>query len=78
MRFQELRIQEQSQDVPAGHVPRTLIVYCRGETTRLATAGDHVSVTGIFLPLSKSNAFAQISGGLLTDTFLEAHVSFQS
>lgn len=75
MRFQELRIQEQSGDVPAGHVPRSLVVYCRGETTRQATAGDHVAVTGVFLPLSKSTAFAQVQSGLLTDTYLEAHVS---
>ncbi|CAL8106657.1 unnamed protein product [Orchesella dallaii] len=73
MRFQELRIQEQSTDVPAGHVPRSLGVYCKGETTRQATAGDHVSITGIFLPLAKSTAFAQVASGLLTDTFLEAH-----
>ncbi len=75
MRFQELRIQEQSGDVPAGHVPRSLVVYCRGETTRQATAGDHVAVTGVFLPLAKSSAFAQAQSGLLTDTYLEAHVS---
>lgn len=76
MRFQELRVQEQSADVPAGHVPRTLVIYCRGETTRQATAGDHVSVTGIFLPLSKANAFQQVQSGLLTDTYLEAHVGY--
>jgi len=75
VRFQELKIQEQSGDVPAGHVPRSLTVHCKGENTRRVTAGDHVSVSGVFLPLSKSTAYAQIAGGLLTDTYLEAHVS---
>ncbi|CAG7818629.1 unnamed protein product [Allacma fusca] len=72
-RFQELKIQEQSTDVPAGHVPRCLTVHCCGENTRAGAAGDHVSVTGIFLPQAKSTAFAQMSAGLITDTFLDAH-----
>jgi DNA replication licensing factor MCM7 len=73
VRFQELRIQEQSQDVPAGHVPRSLVVHCKGENTRKATAGDHISISGIFLPLAKTTAFAQITGGLMTDTYMETH-----
>jgi DNA replication licensing factor MCM7 len=75
-RFQEIKIQEQSADVPAGHVPRCLTVHCKGENTRKVTAGDHVAIAGVFLPLAKSTAFAQITQGLLTDTFLEAHVSY--
>lgn len=47
---------------------------CRGEATRQAVPGDHISVTGIFLPLVRSG-FRQIQQGLLSDTFLEAHVS---
>lgn len=57
-----------------GHIPRQLSVYCRGETTRRAQPGDHVAVTGIFLPLL-SSGFRQIVQGLLSDTYLEAHVS---
>jgi len=49
-------------------------VLCRGEATRQAVPGDHISVTGIFLPLVRSG-FRQIQQGLLSDTFLEAHVS---
>lgn len=75
VRFQELKIQEQSADVPAGHVPRTVTIHCKGENTRKVTAGDHISITGVFLPLAKSTAFAQISQGLMTETFLETHVS---
>ena len=73
VKFQELKVQEMSGDVPAGHVPRALTIQCRGENSRIATAGDHVSISGIFLPLAKSTAFAQLSQGLLTETFLEAH-----
>ncbi|VEN36294.1 unnamed protein product [Callosobruchus maculatus] len=72
VKFQEIRLQEMSDQVPVGHIPRSLTVYCRGEVTRNALPGDHVAVTGIFLPLIKQG-FKQLTGGLLSDTFLEAH-----
>lgn len=63
----------QSEQVPVGHIPRQLAVYCRGDTTRRAQPGDHVAVTGVFLPLL-GGGFRQIVQGLLSDTYLEAHV----
>lgn len=48
---------------------------CRGETTRHVLPGDHVSITGIFLPYLRAG-FRQITQGLLSETFLEAHVCF--
>ncbi|KPI93535.1 PREDICTED: DNA replication licensing factor Mcm7 [Papilio xuthus] len=71
-KFQELKIQEHSDQVPVGHIPRQLSVYCRGETTRRAQPGDHVAIAGVFLPLL-SAGFRQIVQGLLSDTYLEAH-----
>jgi len=71
-KFQEIKIQEHSDMVPVGNIPRSLTVYCRGETTRAATPGDHVSVTGVFLPMLKSG-FRQMQQGLLTDSYMEAH-----
>lgn len=65
---------KQSDQVPVGHIPRQLSVYCRGDTTRRAQPGDHVAVTGVFLPLINSG-FRQMVQGLLSDTYLEAHVS---
>lgn len=59
--------------MPVGHIPRCLTIFCRGEVSRQALPGDHVSITGIFLPLLKQG-FKQIVGGLLTETYLEAHV----
>ncbi len=47
----------------------------RGEVTRLAGPGDHVMVTGVFLPVAKSGGFKQMIQGLLSDTCIEAHVS---
>lgn len=60
--------------MPVGNIPRSLTVYCRGEKTRQALPGDHVSITGIFLPIVKTG-FRQIAQGLLSETYLEAHVS---
>ncbi|KAH6940128.1 hypothetical protein HPB50_025008 [Hyalomma asiaticum] len=72
IKFQELKMQEHSDQVPVGNIPRSMTVYVRGELTRSALPGDHVSVTGIFLPLLRTG-FRQMQGGLLSDTYLEAH-----
>jgi DNA replication licensing factor MCM7 len=60
--------------VPVGHVPRCLTVYCRGETTRLSQPGDHVSITGVFLPMLRAG-FRQQMQGLLSEAYVEAHVA---
>ncbi|KAH0999196.1 hypothetical protein HUJ04_004227 [Dendroctonus ponderosae] len=75
VKFQELKIQEHSDQVPVGHIPRTLTVFCRGEVTRQAAPGDHIAVTGIFLPLVRQG-FRQITAGLLSETYLDAHRVF--
>ena len=74
MKFQEIKIQEHSDQVPVGHIPRTMTVIAKGEVTRLAVPGDHVSITGVFLPMMRQG-FRQVTTGLLSETFLEAHVS---
>ena len=50
---------------------------CKGETTRQVMPGDHVAVTGVFLPLLRAG-FRQIIQGLVSDTFLEAHVRWSN
>lgn len=72
MKYQELRIQEHSGDVPIGNIPRSLNIICRGEMTRIALPGDHVNISGIFLPVARTG-FRQMTSGLLSDTYLEAH-----
>ncbi|NXV81222.1 MCM7 factor, partial [Atlantisia rogersi] len=72
IRFQELKMQEHTDQVPVGHLPRSITVAVHGENTRLAQPGDHVSVTGVFLPLLKTG-FRQMVQGLLSETYLEAH-----
>lgn len=72
IKFQEIKIQEHSDQVPVGHIPRTMTIFCRGEVTRQAQPGDHVLISGVFLPLVRSG-FRQIVAGLLSETFLQAY-----
>lgn len=49
----------QSDQVPVGNIPRSITVLVEGENTRIAQPGDHVSVTGIFLPILRTG-FRQV------------------
>ncbi|CAG7941292.1 unnamed protein product [Penicillium salamii] len=70
--FQEVKIQEMADQVPVGHIPRTLTINCHGALTRQLNPGDVVDIGGVFLP-TPYTGFRAIRAGLLTDTFLEAH-----
>ncbi|GAM26775.1 hypothetical protein SAMD00019534_099500 [Acytostelium subglobosum LB1] len=71
IKFQELKIQEKSDNVPIGHTPRTIKVFARGELTRQVSPGDMITLHGIFLPTPYSGHKA-IRAGLLADTYVEA------
>ena len=73
--FQEVKVQEMADQVPVGHIPRTLTVHCHGTLTRQINPGDVCDIAGIFLP-TPYTGFKAIRAGLLTDTYLEAqHVN---
>jgi len=72
VKYQELRVQELPEHVPAGSVPRTMTVVCRGAATREAKAGDQVLVGGIFLPTPFTGMQVLKAGGLTTKTYLLA------
>lgn len=74
-RFQEIKLQETPDQVPDGHVPRSLTIHCRGSTTRKCAPGDIVEVVGIFLPLALSQ-YKYIRMGLAENTYLQCmHVN---
>lgn len=73
MKYQELKIQEHNDQVPVGNIPRSMTLVTRGEVTRQAAPGDHVMVTGVYLPMAKTGGFRQMTQGLLSETFMEAH-----
>jgi DNA replication licensing factor MCM7 len=73
--FQEVKIQEMADQVPVGHIPRSLTILCHGALVRRISPGDVVDCAGVFLP-TPYTGFKAIRAGLLTDTYLEAqHVT---
>ncbi|KCV67292.1 hypothetical protein H696_06289, partial [Fonticula alba] len=44
--FQEIHIQELSNQVPIGHIPRSMAIHAFGEQTRVANPGDIIHVSG--------------------------------
>ncbi|GMF63552.1 unnamed protein product [[Candida] boidinii] len=69
--FQDVKIQELANQVPVGHIPRTLNIHVNGDLVRSMNPGDIVDVTGIFLP-APYTGFRALRAGLLTETYLEA------
>jgi DNA replication licensing factor MCM7 len=72
-KFQEVRLQEKTDEVPQGNIPKTLRVYISGDLTRICSPGDSVTISGIFLPapVNKWNAHGH-GGGALATTFIQA------
>jgi DNA replication licensing factor MCM7 len=69
VRFQEARVQELSEQVPVGHIPRAITVHLTGDLVRTLAPGDHVILSAIYLPRPYTG-FRAIKAGLLTDTYL--------
>ncbi|TPX30932.1 hypothetical protein SmJEL517_g05592 [Synchytrium microbalum] len=65
-----LKFQETDQ-VPMGHIPRSMTVNLYESLTRSVNPGDMVSITGIFMPIPYTGRQGR-RAGLLTDTFLYA------
>ncbi|KAH9981743.1 MCM2/3/5 family-domain-containing protein [Russula compacta] len=70
--FQEVKIQEMADQVPVGHIPRSMTLHVNGSLTRTMNPGDIVHLGGIFLPIPYTG-FQAVRAGLLTDTYLEVH-----
>lgn len=62
----------QADQVPVGHIPRSMTVHVNGSLTRTVNPGDIVHLGGIFLPIPYTG-FQAVRAGLLTDTYLEVH-----
>ncbi|KAJ3202648.1 Mcm2-7 hexameric complex component, partial [Dinochytrium kinnereticum] len=62
----------QSDQVPMGHIPRSMTIHLYEDLTRQVSPGDTVFVSGVFLP-TPYVGYKSVMAGLLSDTFLEAH-----
>ncbi|KAJ2535389.1 DNA replication licensing factor MCM7, partial [Coemansia sp. RSA 1933] len=72
LRFQEVKLQEMTDQVPMGDIPRTLTIHCYEGAVRKLNPGDVAHITGAFLP-QPYTGFRALRAGLLADTLLEAH-----
>lgn len=71
VKYQEVKLQELSDQVPTGHIPRTVTVEIYGELTRSCIPGDHIAVSGVFLTVEKQG-YRMRTGGLAADTCILA------
>ncbi|CAH6720950.1 DNA replication licensing factor Mcm7p [[Candida] jaroonii] len=69
--FQEVKIQEMANQVPVGHIPRSLTIHVNGDLVRSLNPGDVADISGIFMP-SPYTGFRALKAGLLTETYLES------
>eukprot|EP00026_Physarum_polycephalum_P003486 Phypoly_transcript_03498.p1 GENE.Phypoly_transcript_03498~~Phypoly_transcript_03498.p1 ORF type:complete len:722 (+),score=117.51 Phypoly_transcript_03498:139-2304(+) len=69
-KFQEIKIQELTEQVPIGHIPRAMKVWVRGELTRQCSPGDIITLDAVFLP-TPYQGYKGVRAGLLADTYLE-------
>ncbi|KAI9491822.1 MCM2/3/5 family-domain-containing protein [Zychaea mexicana] len=69
--FQEVKLQELADQVPVGHIPRTMTLHMYGAMCRQLSPGDVCHTSGIFLPMPYTG-FKALRAGLLTDTYMEA------
>jgi DNA replication licensing factor MCM7 len=69
--FQELRVQEPTDQVPIGHVPRSITILALGECTKQCVPGDLVTIHGIYLPTQIVSQKTQKSR-LIHDIYIEA------
>ena len=72
-KFQELRVQEHTDQVPDGGIPRQLTVHCRGESCRQAGPGDHIVLQGVSLPIAGTG----FNKGLINETIFTVHKIFK-
>lgn len=68
--FQEVKLQEMADQVPVGHIPRSMTIHLYGNMVRQTSPGDIVSFGGIYLP-TPYTGYQAVRAGLLTDTYLE-------
>ena len=77
LKFQEMKLQELTDQIPIGHIPRYMTVFLTEDQTRKVSPGETIVVSGAIMPIPFTG-FKAIKAGLITDTYLEAHHIHQS
>ncbi|KAI8913605.1 MCM2/3/5 family-domain-containing protein [Gorgonomyces haynaldii] len=72
IKFQEVKIQELTEQIPMGHIPRYMTLHLINEQTRKVTPGETIVIGGIVLPVPYTG-FKALKAGLITDVYVEVH-----
>jgi DNA replication licensing factor MCM7 len=70
--YQDIKVQELSDQVPVGHVPRTLKLQAKGLMVGQCSPGDIITCTGVHMPTPYSG-FKGMRAGLIHDTYIECY-----
>lgn len=71
-RHQDMKVQEMSEHVPTGGVPRSINVLMNGDLTRAVLPGDAITLTGVYMPHDMPFHLRR-EMGTSQEMFLEAH-----
>jgi DNA replication licensing factor MCM7 len=69
--YQELKVQEPTDQVPIGHVPRSISIIALGACVKQCVPGDMVTIHGLYLPSLMLNQ-RTVKSRLVHDVFIEA------
>jgi DNA replication licensing factor MCM7 len=72
VKYQEMRVQEMSDHVPVGGVPRSINVVCYGDLTRTVLPGDAITLGGVYTPYQLPWYQARTKG-TMQEMYIEAH-----
>ncbi|CAJ1330092.1 unnamed protein product [Effrenium voratum] len=73
-KHQEMKVQEMSEHVPQGGVPRNLTVLVEGDLTRQVLPGDAITLTGVYFPHTLPYFMKmRMSSPTTQSMFIEAH-----
>eukprot|EP00931_Biecheleriopsis_adriatica_P022299 TRINITY_DN1436_c0_g1_i2.p1 TRINITY_DN1436_c0_g1~~TRINITY_DN1436_c0_g1_i2.p1 ORF type:complete len:800 (+),score=213.58 TRINITY_DN1436_c0_g1_i2:75-2474(+) len=71
-RYQEMKVQEMSEHVPVGGVPRSINVILQGDLTRQVLPGDAITLTGVYTPHQLPYHVTR-QMGTTQEMYIEAH-----
>ncbi|CAE8719184.1 unnamed protein product [Polarella glacialis] len=72
-RYQEMKVQEMSEHVPVGGVPRSINVVMSGDLTRIVLPGDAITLCGVYSPSQLPSHILRQVGGTMQEMYIEAH-----
>jgi len=72
VKYQEMRVQEMSDHVPVGGVPRSINVVMYGDLTRSVLPGDAITLSGVYTPYQLP-WFQTRNKGTNQEMYIEAH-----